>query len=91
MVGEADTAARAVEAAERLAPDAVLLDVHLPDGCGFEVSAALTDADPDLAVLLTSTDEPPRRDLRVDLAGARGFVLKCSLASTPLERFWQGP
>ena len=59
VVGEADTAARAVEAAERLAPDAVLLDVHLPDGCGFEVSSALTDADPDSAVLLTSTDDPP--------------------------------
>ena len=59
VVGEADTAARAVEAAERLAPDAVLLDVHLPDGSGFELSAALTDADPDLAVLLTSTEEPP--------------------------------
>ncbi len=91
VVGEADTAARAVEAARRLTPHAVLLDVHLPDGSGFELSAALTDADPDLAVLLTSTEEPPRRDLRVDMAGARGFVLKACLATTSLERFWQGP
>jgi CheY-like chemotaxis protein len=91
VVGEADTAARAVQAAQRLAPDAVLLDVHLPDGCGFEVSAALTDADPDLAVLLTSTEDPSRCDLRVDAAGARGFVLKCRLAKTPLELFWQAP
>ncbi len=88
VVGEAATAEKAVQAAERLAPDAVLLDVHLPDGSGFEVSAALTEADPDLAVLLTSTDHPPACELRVDVAGARGFVLKCSLAEAPLERFW---
>ena len=89
VVGEADTAARAVEAAERLSPHAVLLDVHLPDGCGFEVSAALTDADPDLAVLLTSTEDAAATDLRVDMAGARGFVLKGCLATTSLERFWR--
>jgi CheY-like chemotaxis protein len=91
VVGEADTAAHAVEAVERLGPHAVLLDVHLPDGSGFELAAALTDADPNLAVLLTSTEEPPRRDLRVEMAGARGFVLKCCLATTSLEHFWQGP
>jgi two-component system, chemotaxis family, chemotaxis protein CheY len=91
VVGEADTAARAVQATERLAPDAVLLDVHLPDGCGFDVSAALTDADPDLAVLLTSADDPSACDLRVGASGARGFVLKSYLAKTPLERFWQTP
>ncbi len=91
VVGEADTAARAVQAAKRLAPRAVLLDLHLPDGCGFDVSADLTNADPDLAVLLTSTEVPRACDLRVDLAGARGFVLKCSLAKTSLERFWQAP
>ena len=91
VVGEADTAARAVEAAERLAPDAVLLDIHLPDGCGFEVSSALTDADPALAVLLTSADDPPAWDSRVEASGARGFVVKNRLARTPLERFWHRP
>ena len=91
VVGEADTAAHAVEAAERLTPDAVLLDVHLPDGCGFEVSAVLTDADPDLAVLLTSSDEASASALRIGASGARGFVLKCCLAKTPLEPFWQTP
>lgn len=91
VVGEADTAARAVEAAERLGPDAVLLDIHLPDGCGFEVSSALTDADPELAVLLTSTDDPSAWDSRVEASGARGFVVKSRLARTPLERFWHRP
>jgi CheY-like chemotaxis protein len=91
VVGEAGNAAEAIEAAEQLAPDAVLLDVHLPDGCGFEVSAVLTGARPELAVLLVSADDPPPPDRRVEACGARGFVPKCCLAATPLERFWRAP
>ena len=44
-------------AAERLAPDAVLLDVRLPDESGFEVCAALTEAGPAPAVLIVSAGE----------------------------------
>jgi CheY-like chemotaxis protein len=91
IVGEAGCASAALEATERLAPDAALIDVHLPDGCGFELSAALTGARPELAVLLMSAEEPPECDVRVETSGARGFVPKCCLAATPLERFWSAP
>ena len=89
VVGEAGCAAAAIEAAKLLAPDAVLLDVHLPDACGFEVSAILTGARPELAVLLISADDSPPHDGRVEACGARGFVPKSCLAATPLERFWR--
>jgi len=91
VVGEAGNATEAIEAARLLAPDAVLLDLHLPDGCGFEASAVLTGARPELAVLLTSADDSPPPDERVEACGARGFVPKCCLAATPLERFWRAP
>jgi DNA-binding NarL/FixJ family response regulator len=91
VVGEAGNAAAAIEAAEQLAPDALLLDVHLPDGCGFAVSAVLTGARPELAVLLTSADASPPTDRRVEACGARGFVPKTCLAATPLEHFWRAP
>ena len=91
VVGEAGNAAEAIEAAAEVAPDAVLLDVHLPDGCGFEVSAVLTGARPELAVLLVSADDSPPPDRRVEACGARGFVPKCCLAAAPLERFWRAP
>jgi hypothetical protein len=51
----------------------------------------LTGVRPELAVLLMSADEPPRCDVRVEASGARGFVPKCCLAATPLERFWRTP
>jgi CheY-like chemotaxis protein len=91
VVGEAGSAAAALEAAERLTPDALLLDVRLPDGCGFELASTLTRARPDLAVLLVSANELPARDARVEDSGARGFVLKCRLAATPLGQFWPTP
>jgi CheY-like chemotaxis protein len=91
VVGEADTAAGARDAVERVTPDALLIDVGLPDGCGFELAAALTRAQPNLAVLLMSADDPPAETERVRASGARGFVLKSCLAAVPLERFWPAP
>ena len=38
VVGEAEDAASAVEAARRLRPDIVLLDIQLPDADGVQVS-----------------------------------------------------
>lgn len=91
VVGEVGTAAAARAAVERLTPHALLVDVGLPDGCGFELAAALTRAQPDLAVLLISANDPPAREQRLRASGARGFVLKSSLAATPLDRFWGAP
>jgi DNA-binding NarL/FixJ family response regulator len=90
VVGEADSAASAMEAAARLAPDAALVDVRLPDGDGFELSAALTRAHPELAVLLASADRVPADPARVRASGARGFVLKSRLAAIDLTQFWPG-
>ncbi|MCI4660048.1 response regulator [Cryobacterium zhongshanensis] len=43
VVGKAHTAADAIEMAQRLQPDLVLLDIHLPDGDGLEVARILLD------------------------------------------------
>jgi CheY-like chemotaxis protein len=91
VVGEAGTAAAALDAVERLAPEALLVDVGLPDGCGFELARVLIRTQPDLAVLLVSANDPPAEKERLSASGARGFVLKSRLAAAPLERFWRTP
>jgi DNA-binding NarL/FixJ family response regulator len=88
VVGEAGTAAAAVQMTEQLAPDAALVDIRLPDGDGFALTAALLDARPGLAVLLTSADRVPPDPAGVRASGARGFVLKSQLAATDLAQFW---
>jgi DNA-binding NarL/FixJ family response regulator len=88
VAGEADSAASAIAAAARLAPDAVLLDICLGEDCGFEVACALTQARPGLAVLLVSSIDYRLYEAPVRECGARGFVLKTELACVDLDGFW---
>jgi DNA-binding NarL/FixJ family response regulator len=88
VVGEADSAATAIDAVAELAPDGVLVDVRLPDGDGFDLSATLTRAHPALAVVLASADRVAPDPARVQACGARGFVLKSRLVATDLTQFW---
>jgi response regulator of citrate/malate metabolism len=54
VVGAAHTGAAALEAAERLQPDLVLLDIHLPDISGLDLLQQLREAVPELDVLVIS-------------------------------------
>ena len=91
VVGEADSAATALEVAERLAPDVVLLDVQLPDGSGFDVSAALTRAASAPAVLIVSAEDLRAGQSLAIASGARGFVVKSLLDATELAELLPVP
>ena len=88
VVAEAGCAASALDAVERFAPEAVLLDVRLGDDDGFDVCRRLTRTHPWLAVLLASTGEYEQCDELVASSGARGFVSKRKLLDTDFGRFW---
>jgi DNA-binding NarL/FixJ family response regulator len=88
VVGQAASATEAIELTDRLQPDAVLLDVNLPDLNGFALAARLTRAHPDLAVLLTSLDFESNFYALADASGARGFMPKADLAAVEFMRFW---
>lgn len=55
VVGEAASAAEAVEAATTLAPDVVVLDMRLPDGDGIGVMARLAACAPKARVVVLSS------------------------------------
>src|SRR3954447_7566062 len=97
VVAEASCAAAAIDAVERHAADAVLMDVGLRDDDAFAVCSLLTRSRPGLAVLLTSADgrpdaqrHSPRRRAaeRTSRSGARGFVRKSRLHQTDLRKYW---
>src|SRR3954464_8798208 len=82
VVAEADRVKAGLEAVEALAPDAVLLDIQLPDGNGIDVCRTLTAADPELSVLLVSADA--HRGRWATDCGAVAFLPKARLASADL-------
>ena len=88
VVGEAGCAASALEATERLVPDAVLLDVRLGDDSGIAVARALRRFDRPPAVLLVSVCDEGDGEERARACGARGFLPKARLAATDLGCFW---
>jgi DNA-binding NarL/FixJ family response regulator len=76
VVGEAGDGAAAVDAARDLQPQAVLLDVLLPDMSGLEVAVALAgQADPP-AVVLTSSRSAGDLGVALRETPARGFIPK---------------
>jgi|SRR5690242_7726146 len=84
VVGEAADAAEALGAARALAPDAVLLDIQLPDQDGIAVAATLTREAAAPAVVLTSSRDAEEYGPLVPSCGARGFIAKHALSGAAL-------
>jgi DNA-binding NarL/FixJ family response regulator len=85
VAGEAGDGRSAIAETRRLLPDAVLLDVHLPEDDGFDVLADLARQRPGLRVLLTSSDAGAATEELARRSGAVGFVAKTDLATADLE------
>jgi DNA-binding NarL/FixJ family response regulator len=79
VVGEAASAAAGAAAASELRPDAMLVDVGLPDGDGVALAAALAALPWAPLIVLTSVDIDATTDQAARDAGARGFVPKDDL------------
>ena len=76
VVGEAGTAAEAVQRAPATAPDVAVLDVRLPDGSGIEVCRDLRSLLPELRCLMLTSFNDDEALFDAVMAGASGYVLK---------------
>ena len=86
VVGEAQDGTSAVEAAHRLRPDVVLLDVQLPDMDGFAVAERIQEQEGEKAprIVLTSSRDPGDFDGLIDRSPAVGFICKSELSGDAL-------
>jgi DNA-binding NarL/FixJ family response regulator len=85
VVGTASDGNSGFDAALRLAPDVVLLDVELPDIDGFEVAARLRRAGSTAAIVLASSRDGADFGSLVTESGARGFVAKAELTGDAIR------
>jgi DNA-binding NarL/FixJ family response regulator len=76
VVGEAGDGEEAVEAAERLRPDVVLMDLSMPGLSGVDATARIVAALPETRVLVLSMHEGSDSVLAALRAGARGYLVK---------------
>jgi len=76
VVGEATTVSDAVEAADRLKPDVILMDVRLPDGSGVGACREIRASNPEIKVLFLTAFEDEEALLATIFASADGYLLK---------------
>lgn len=76
IVGEAENAEAALEAAENLQPDAILLDNHMPGLTGIAAIGSLKKTAPNCQVLMLTVSERSDDLAAAIRAGAAGYLLK---------------
>ena len=86
VIGMAADGLEAIELAEHLDPDAVVLDVHLPLLDGVTAAARLRRDHPNLCLIALTGDEAPALHRAIREAGADEVLLKSELVEGLLER-----
>lgn len=85
VAGEAEDAASARAAVRELRPDAILLDVQLPDGNGIALASELTANGIEPEIVLCSSRGADEIGSAVSESGARGFLTKDALTATAIR------
>jgi len=86
VVGEANDGLEAIELAETLGPDAVVIDLHMPLLDGVTAVARIRRDHPHVCLLALTGDEAPELHSAVREAGADEVLLKSQLVDGLVER-----
>ncbi|HEY8716291.1 MAG TPA: response regulator transcription factor [Candidatus Acidoferrum sp.] len=81
VVGEAMNGREAVEKANKLKPDVVILDISMPDLDGLQATRQIREEVPTTKVIVLTMHDSDQMVRRVLHAGALGYVLKSDLAT----------
>lgn len=80
VCGEAVDGRDALEKARQLKPDVIVMDVSMPNRNGLEATREIRSVLPDSEVLMLSQHNAPAMVREAFKAGARGYVVKSSMA-----------
>ena len=81
VVGEANDGREAFSLAKSLKPDVVVMDIGMPSLNGIEAALKITQANPDISVVMLSMHSDESYVLRALKSGAKGYLLKDSAES----------
>ncbi len=86
VVGAVENGLEAIEQADELEPDAVVIDLHMPLVDGVTAVARLRRDHPSLCLIALTGDDAPKLHEAVKEAGADGVLLKTELVDGLVER-----
>ena len=86
VIGAAANGLEAIELADQLEPDAVVLDLHMPLLDGVSAAARLRRDHPSLCLIALTGDPDPELHEAVAEAGADAVLQKGELVDTLVER-----
>jgi len=89
VIGEAADGETALELAQKLYPDVVLMDVELPGMDGIATTSALRSVCPGVTVIMLSIHDDAHTRMCAENAGAMAFVPKSALADMLLAAIRQ--
>ena len=78
VLGEASSGEEAIELAEALQPDVILMDIKMPGINGIEASREILNTNPQAGILMVTMFEDDDSLFAAMRAGARGYLLKDS-------------
>ena len=76
VVGEAQDGRQAIQEAQRLQPDVILMDITMPDMNGIEATRQIKKVLPETKVLVLTMHEHDEYVFQALRAGASGYMLK---------------
>ena len=76
IVGEASTAAEALQAVDQSKPDVILMDIGLPDMSGIDATREIKKKFPKVAIVALTIHEDEEYFFKMLEAGASGYVPK---------------
>ncbi len=76
VVGEAADGQQAIELAEKLSPDIIVMDLVMPGVNGMQAAQQLHDKHPNIRILILSMYDDDEYICQILKAGASGYVLK---------------
>lgn len=88
IAGQARSGERAVELAQELRPDIVVMDVRMPGLGGPDAAERIKAARPSTLVVLISTTHPDELPVRAGAGCAEEVIWKCRLGAGLLDEIW---
>jgi len=76
VVGEASNGLQAIEQAEKLRPEVIIMDISMPELGGIEATVEIKKRQPEIKILILSQYDDKEYVSRLLKAGVSGYILK---------------